>query len=97
MHRGMISFTEDEKLDYEREWEKIICMIPWEQENSDVVQVQETLQMKVEYPEIYFLKILFDSMSLEVTLRCMHTSVQATDPEKSRWESQRKCKQEGTN
>lgn len=28
MHRGMISFTEDEKLDYEREWEKIICMIP---------------------------------------------------------------------
>lgn len=53
--------------------------------------------MKVEYPEIYFLKILFDSMSLEVTLRCMHTSVQATDLEKSRWESQRKCKQEGTN
>ena len=22
MHRGMISFAEDEKLDYEREWEK---------------------------------------------------------------------------
>ena len=53
--------------------------------------------MKVQYPEIYFLKILFDSMSLGVTLRCMHTSVQATDPEESRWESQGKCKQEGTN
>lgn len=95
--KGMLSFVEYEKHDYKREWEKRICMMPWQQENSDVVQVRERLQMKAKELTIYFLKTMFCSMSLGVTSRYMHTSVEATDTETRRWEKQGQWKQEGAN
>ena len=45
MNRNTISFVEYEKCDYERERGKKICMMPWQEENAETVQVQERLQM----------------------------------------------------
>ena len=47
MNRNTISFVEYEKCDYERaRGKKRICMMAWQQENAETVQVQERLQMK---------------------------------------------------
>lgn len=55
--------------------------MPWQQENSNAVQVQERLLIKPKELKIYFLKTMFPSRSLGVTLRCMYTSVEDTDTE----------------
>lgn len=57
-----------------------------EQEDSDTVQVQEKLQMKAKELKTYFVKTVFSSISLGVTIKYMYTSVEATDTETIRWE-----------